>query len=310
MNEVNNVRLFFRPASEGQFYDQIEYVYPNGDSNIVIPLDINEIKHNAPKISTGDLDIRESTIPNAGNGTFCERDFDKDEIVSYYSGPIVSGSRAKEYSTTHHKSIVTWGKYVIIGNIMEDGDDHRHELILNPKEALRDKGIGAYINDARDEERYNVEFIILDSLENQEIWVEKILKGREKDPNNRLLVRDLYSMFDAMVNTSLAPNFNVNQRIVIVKALRKLNHGEELFVNYSDQYWARVEESKKKKRNEEEEEENKGRSKKTRLKSCIICGQFTTLVDPFPEELLCSSQCQQCFYYKHPELLKFINTYL
>jgi hypothetical protein len=334
MNDGIALRLFFRPATQHDFYDKVEYVFYDkttalkmSDGSIErVPDDVEEIKHNVPKISTGELEIKQSTIPNAGNGTFCARSFEKDEIISYYSGPVVDGWTAKLYDTSHHRSIVTGDKYVIVGNFVEN--DGINSLIEDPAKSLRNKGIGAYINDIKDTERYNVEFITLDAYENQKIWVEKIMKARqniqstdedddEKHKENSLLVRDLMHAFDLMIDTKLASNFNIKQRIVIVKALKNIPQGSELFVDYSENYWkSQLKNDKKKKRMRREEEkkkkknnDNNHKKRKTDMK-CVFCDFIVTndIIDTFTGQLLCSLECQRRYYDKYPNLLELFRS--
>jgi hypothetical protein len=286
-------KLFFRAANVTEPYDKVEYV--NRLHSVIKNVNVTDLKQRVPKISTGEIDIRTSTIENAGNGGFANRDFDVDEIITYYEGRIVDQVTADRLKAkTHHKSIVTGGLYVIVGNLLEYGDDE--ELITNPKETLQNKGIGAYLNDPLDEDKTNVEFIIVDSYENQQFWVNKLKYAQSKDTSNKvgktLLVRDLMPIFDLLLRTlspqMLKGKFDIKNRIIIVKAIKKINKGDELFVSYSSSSW---------------ESKHHGGIGNTLTKCCFECKGLTMSKDEFTSVALCSTDCQLTYYDRFPHIL-------
>ncbi len=65
------------------------------------------------------LEVRQSNIPNAGNGVFTKCDIIKDEIICEYRGLIVQvrkGHKTKAERAEENKDINLDGEYVIRGN--------------------------------------------------------------------------------------------------------------------------------------------------------------------------------------------------
>lgn len=282
-------RVFIIEAAGNELYDKVSL---NG--KIKIPDSIVELKKALPKIATGDLDIRESTIPEAGKGVFAERDFAKNELITYYEGPILSKKEADLLPIkTHHKSIVAL-KYVQVGLLRRDGKE-----IQNPKEELSNGGIAAFLNDSRSDENNNTSFLILDMKENQKIWVKMIEKARRSDPNNKATVRLLMPIFDTMIREGGA--FQLIRRIIVVKALRNIKRGEELFASYGNNYpyFAPPEGAKRLANDDDLREGNEKRKK------CSVCFSETYYRDLVHRDYLCSPLCQSSYYDKYPEKLLF-----
>lgn len=314
------VKMHLVEADQENLYDRIQCDYFNPENLQIplfrepetIPLSAKEIKGLTPKISSGELEIRTSSIPNTGNGTYAGRDFEKGEIISYYSGPILPFSevRALPYShQTHALSIVTGGFYVIVGNERDDGSG---ALVENPGIELRDGGIGPFLNDARDE-RNNVQFMALDSRVNQEIFVTAIKNGRTRDPNNKFLVRTLLPVFDRQIGSGAlsqgvkGKTFFIGERVMIVHAMRNIRKGEELFVSYGDNYKFFGEEEEEQKKRPVEEGDLRGKEGRKRIKfgKCLSCSDLTEYTDYISGGFLCSPECVGKHYDENPNILTF-----
>lgn len=278
-------RLFFVEASGKELFDKVRYKYRDWEETIV-PESAVEMKRLMPKISTGELSVRDSTIPRAGKGVFATRAFGKNEIITYYDGPVMSGKEAALLPIkSHHKSIVTSGGFVIAGHLLKNG-----KPVTDPLREMADSGVGAFLNDARDEEKNNVEFLILDMKHNQKIWVDSIKRARKADPTNNKSVRTLMPYFDKTIvtNPQVREKFKLIRRIIIVRALRDLNEGEELFVSYGDNYEFFGDEPAQRKRGPDGEL-REGDEKKQK---CETCSKMTEYQDLVSLKYYCSPGCQ------------------
>jgi hypothetical protein len=231
--DVDNDPLYLIEANENDLYDRIRF--KSGEPKDV---DVNEIKKKIPTISNKQLDLKPSTLGEyAGLGVFALRHFDEGEIITIYSGPIFSKQEFIELIQkypqyeTHAKSIVLGGQYVIVGNMTE-----YKTLIQHPSLYLMNKGLGSYINDAHGSVyENNVEFVILDSKKNQDIFVNAIKNARKRSPNSPLqTVKTIRPVLDA--NISQFKLFDIKDRIVVVRALNDIEEGQELFVDYGSSY--------------------------------------------------------------------------
>ena len=54
------------------------------------------------KLETKSLVVKQSTIPNAGNGLFAKRFFKKDSIIGYFKGNIISNEEVNSINDSGH----------------------------------------------------------------------------------------------------------------------------------------------------------------------------------------------------------------
>lgn len=284
--EQERPKVFFVAASGNELYDKVKFQYADREKTFV-PQSALDLKRALPTLSTGELELRESTIPNAGNGVFAGRDFSQNEIITYYDGPVMTYEAASLLDKkTHHKAIVEGKNYVVVGNRLKDKDK---TLITNPREEMSNAGVGAFLNDARDPTKNNVEFLILDMKENQRIWVDMVNSGRKRDPNNKISVRTLMPQFDKHIRNT--EKFSLLRRIIVVRALRNVSRGEELFVSYGTGYAYFEDDDNGKKRRPDEVDLREGDGEKR--KKCESCFRLTVYIDPLSGLYYCSPECHQ-----------------
>lgn len=291
--EEERPRVFLVEANGKKLYDRVRFQYHDKERTFV-PDSALDLKRALPKLSTGEIELRESSIPNAGNGVFAGRDFSRDEMITYYDGPVVPYEEAsKQEIKTHHIAIVHGQSYVIVGNLLLEN----RKPITNPAIELANLGVGAFLNDSRDEGKNNVEFVILDMKGNQKIWVDMVKSARMRDPSNRTSVRTLMPQFDELIVTrpSIREKFRLLRRMIVVRALRDIARGEELFVSYGRgyQYFGPTagggEEGKKRVLEEGEREPREDIQEKRQ--KCQSCLKLTVFIDPLTGLYYCSPEC-------------------
>jgi hypothetical protein len=91
------------------------------------------------------ITVRPSTIPNAGNGLFSLREFKKGEVITEYSGEVISHAEASldkgpEYRS-HFRSL-----------------ESMSTVLAGLKEPVMGQGAASFPNDIRARSRYNSEF--------------------------------------------------------------------------------------------------------------------------------------------------------
>ena len=177
----------------------------NGEAR---PVDVDYLRTHLARIGHG-IALRESTIAGAGTGAFVTRAYREGEFVTFYAGWLLSRARfdAGPAAWRSHARALILLEWVIVGSHDEEG----HE-IEDPARSRVGAGAGAYCNDARDEARNNVEYMSVDSPANQ-------------------------ARIFAPTHTPLLPA----ERLIVLRATRDLAPGDEIFVSYGDNYWARVE---------------------------------------------------------------------
>jgi hypothetical protein len=156
-----------------------------------------------PLLSTlgSGVDVRPSTIPNAGNGLFATRVFAQDEPITGYSGQLVRWTAVRKRPSsevTHVRSVIamTWA---VDGLYAENGT-----RITDVHEQRRGRGVAAFANDSRGA-NVNAVFDFADSKKNSDPFA--------LDPQ---------------------------ERIVFLRATRAIAADEEIFVSYGQDYWKRV----------------------------------------------------------------------
>jgi hypothetical protein len=179
-----------------------------GDGSLVSLNDLGTLEHIGPLRDTlpvigRDLDARPSQIPDAGTGVYTTRVFAKGEIVSWYSGAIITFVKPENLSLAlrSHARALMQMRYTILGNVMEDG---RHMVT-----ELRGRGAVPFMNAAHGSAfRANAEFSYVENARNEQI------------------------------NTYIQ-QLDPHERIVVAVATRKIARGEEVFMDYGVDYWKR-----------------------------------------------------------------------
>lgn len=212
-----------------------KYVYIN---------DVQSIKNYLYTLGNG-LEIKESTIKDAGNGVFTRVPIKKDQIITYYYGQIMSNDEIKKMKieTSHTRTLFSQ-KYSIVGT--------RHEksgLMIdfsNIEEELQGKGVAGFCNDAIDQSLNNVEFLRIET-NSQYFKSNPLLIDYIGDDKNIIDSEDLK---DLIKGNEISIT---NKVIIVIRALRDIKENEELLADYGFDYWRREgfpseqEEPKKKK---------------------------------------------------------------
>lgn len=236
---LRNVRLFlYLPLKDALYEDLILALYPHNNQTeyeVYRSLtEIDKIKQYAPTIGGGDLEIKESSIDGAGFGIFVKRNFEANEIITYYDGPIVQLYNFKNLIEkdprykTHARSHIH-GFSVQVGNQTKEG-----KWITNPSIELLNDGIGAYLNDAISLEN-NTEFKIIDGPTNNKAYTDVLVKS------GMTMTPDLfYSMkYTPLINDIVMKKSHIrnDDRLTCIIAKRPIQAGEELFISYGDTFW-------------------------------------------------------------------------
>ena len=160
----------------------------------------------------GSVELRNSTLgAAAGLGVFAARDFAADEPITRYEGELVEYAearrrRARDEASHLRKHIpLTW---TIDGTRLADGT-----RITRPAVELRGAGIGAFCNHSR--AAANAVFDFVDCAPNARL-LRAIDRGR-------------------VVGAS---ELDPRERVSYIRAARAIRAGEEVFVDYGDDYWA------------------------------------------------------------------------
>jgi hypothetical protein len=155
--------------------------------------------------------IKLSTIPNVGFGLFADKDYKKNSLITVYGGSL------------HFNSVVT-GEYVFSlqesPTICVDGKNNFH-----PSEKGRWVCHG-YSQDSIPMIRCLNHALPRDSDVNELSTVTS--KSHKKQPY----------LFQNRANTEYYVTRKNNLPICYIRAIRHIEKGEELFVDYGDQYWS------------------------------------------------------------------------
>ncbi len=155
--------------------------------------------------------LQPSGIAGAGLGLFATRTFEAGEPITEYTGRIITDSTARALSVAGRSHVRTQfpRRTHIDGKRLEDGT-----LITDPVSQTSGRGIAAFANDARDSTAYsnNADFDFVDSL-----------------ATDRMLSAGQYERLD-----------REGVRIVFLRAMRRIEAGEEIFIPYGNDYWRAV----------------------------------------------------------------------
>jgi hypothetical protein len=156
------------------------------------------------------LAIAPSTIPNAGNGLFARRDFAANERITIYEGEIITYTEAvarrARKEATHLRAHIQ-REYAIDGLKLSDGTP-----ITDPITQVVGIGGGAFANDNKGGEA-NAEFDWVDSPANEAIF-------------KQIMAFSSYARLDP------------KERITFLRATRAIKAGEEIFIDYGEDYWS------------------------------------------------------------------------
>jgi len=159
--------------------------------------------------------LRPSTLgANAGLGLFvAERRIAKNQPITRYEGELIRQDEARRRlargEATHLRRHIPL-RWVLDGTRRADGT-----RIGAPRQEMSGRGGGAYANDPIARERANAVFDFVDCEANR-LALERFRSGT-------LPLRD--EPFDPL------------ERISFLRATRDIEPGEEVFVNYGDDYW-------------------------------------------------------------------------
>lgn len=146
------------------------------------------------RVNTG-VGLGPSTIPGAGTGVFAEFDLEAGEVVTYYDGRLISYAQAGLYTQEQTHLRRLNNDFVIDGFPLT-------QMPFPPPDRL--VGFGSFINDHPNDAFINVEF-----------------EHAEADD----------ATFQGYF---LSPGYSHIQEMVVVRTLRDIAAGEELFVKYGD----------------------------------------------------------------------------
>lgn len=169
------------------------------------PADLQEFRQkNLHVLGDGTIEVKTSTLPDAGNGLFALVDFKKGDPITEYTGYILSFEEVKEsvklnpFLRSHMRDLFSM-RWVIDGACNELLGDR----ILDINKERKGKGVAAFANDPYNErkQRVNAVFDMVDS--------------KEMDLSD--------------------PHWS--DRIVFLRASKDIPKGSEIFVSYGPRYW-------------------------------------------------------------------------
>jgi hypothetical protein len=239
-------KVLFFDENKDNLYDKIRLVE---DGKIVYKditssespksFTLKQIKEMVPTIGSDDLLIKKSSIEAAGYGVFAHTPIRKDQIVTFYQGPIFSKQdfdikAANDIRYKTHARQLIPAQFIQVGNMNEETG----EWIGNPSYELHDSGIGPYINDPRDptikgeeglhREKLNVTFVNIDTRGNQDM----VIKTFKKPGVSVVVTKQLINFAKALPIV-----LRKGSRLVAIVATRPIKSGEELFINYGETHF-------------------------------------------------------------------------
>jgi hypothetical protein len=164
------------------------------------------------------LELGESQIEGAGMGVFATRTFVRGDIITYYEGPIIDWKRlppnkaAVDYfpeRITSHAKMLYALRYTILGNV----DDDMQPLKKVSTKALKGRGGTAFLNDAGDSDYYNNTVF------------------------DRIVGKDTSRKIDSQQRNELV--LDPRDVAIVIRARVNIGKGQELFVDYGEDYWTR-----------------------------------------------------------------------
>lgn len=129
-----------------------------------------------------DVEVRTSTLPDAGLGLFARRAFAAGEPITRYDGFIIPYEQARKASRaerSHHHELLPM-RFTLDGS--RDADTGLP--IVDPSSELVGRGMGAWAKEARDPARANAEYDFLDNEANMRV-IESGVSLRLLSPHDR-----------------------------------------------------------------------------------------------------------------------------
>jgi hypothetical protein len=179
---------------------------PKRPKKTVVPENAEYLMVQASLTTVGDgVLVRPSTIPAAGSGLFANRDFAKGAPVTGYEGKLITHAEAKRLSKEDRSHVRAHQRQrtALNGKIVAGRP-------LSPA-SIQGRG-GAAMTNHKKGGKANVVFDNVDSA------------------------RYLAQLANWMVSSS-NPHPDPQGRITYLKARRAIRKGEELFVDYGEDYW-------------------------------------------------------------------------
>src|SRR3990172_571999 len=208
--------------------------------------DIDEFEQVRSQLSVlgdGRLTVTDSLIGGAGLGLFAAVSFARGDPITEYYGQIISKETAAKRRFERQASHI---RVHSLNRSAIDGNYHWNGVrIVDKRVELIGRGVAAIANHSADAP--NVEYAFVDSASNRaaiEAWMR---------PGGQWTMRD-------------------ECRITYIRAIRAIKPGEELLVNYGQDYsWSKESESSSEEEEESssEEEEEVGRQKRVRVERAI-----------------------------------------
>ncbi len=192
--------------------------------------------------------IRTSTLPLAGMGVFATRDYAAGTVITEYEGLVINLKNIRQ-PITHVRTLWSQRWYVDGLRIV---DSQRHVISINePGRQMVGRGLGAFCNDPRGTD------LLLKDLKNVVFQImERAYRPSFKQPAS-----DMPPLLNPLTNAHNDPV----SRFVVVTALRAIRAGEELLIDYGEDFWEKQHERKRKREEEEEEKQAIERGQRKRI---------------------------------------------
>ena len=228
-----------------------------------------------------ELTYKKSNIPKAGNGVFTKVFIKKDQLITSYDGEIVSNnSTTTRYIDKNFSHAKSDGRFfTIIGTKNEDGDD----LNLKDIHSLNGLGGGAFLNDAKKGIEIDGK-IITNNVDFFFIFNDfsKFNEGNKEDDYKYIDEEYINDIKNHKSETDV--KHRIHDKIIVMRALRDISPGDELYVDYGHVYWAKIREleneaKKNKEKKEEEKKEKKENIMDTSKLLCNICNEPSMYTD-------------------------------
>jgi|WetSurMetagenome_2_1015567.scaffolds.fasta_scaffold105025_2 hypothetical protein len=258
--------------------------------------DVQQIKRDISVIGRG-IHLSLSKIPNAGYGVVAERDFEKDEVITFYDGSVAAFIPPKELTPKYrsHARKLT-GEYTLYGNYLPAIGLIDSANAFHRDNYLPGTGGGAWMNDNQSKK------------ENNATWFSFETKSRRLNPFG---------------------DTNPFHVVILIVATKPIQRNEEIFINYGQDYWSRVgtlsggtkkpvfitqsqyeaEQAEKKKKPLKRMapvlvipgDQGEKRSKLTA--PCFRCQKMTPLVNIETEVFICSKECMNVLFPEQENIL-------
>jgi len=189
----------------------IDTIYINGSEDDIMSIenvqDLLKLKQNLSTVGNGCYLDKSKYLEKIGIkvfqwGLFAERDFKKDEIITWYNGYAVKAPKKESLLSneqlSHLRTLFSLN-ILLVGNYLQNGTK-----ITNPKIQLQGLGGASYINHAKNKKDLNVKFAYITT--------------KDYDQN-----------FDTR-----APH--CNDRIVVVAAIKDIMKNTEFLTSYGEDY--------------------------------------------------------------------------